>query len=356
MAEAMQALGIPTTRALAALTTGERIAREGTPPGAILARVAASHLRVGTFQFFAAQNDSIQLNRLANFAIARHDAHLTLHPDRILGLLEAVSERQAYLVARWMGVGFIHGVMNTDNMTLSGETIDYGPCAFMEHFDPKAVFSSIDRHGRYAYGKQPAMAQWNIARFAEALLPLLDTQDSEVTQRVNDIVKAFADHFERHWTQLLRSKIGLKFNEDGDRALADNFLLLLQKHRVDFTLAFRHLADAIDGEWTALKSLFSSQPGELEAWIALWRARLERECLPLCESAQQARSHNPFVIPRNHQVEAALTAAVEQQDMQPFDKLLEALMHPYDMRESAIPFTLPAAPELAAAHKTFCGT
>ncbi len=356
MGEAMHALGIPTTRALAVVRTGERVSREGSPPGAILARVAASHLRVGTFEFFAARDDEVMLQRLVDYAVARHDPDLVGATDVVIRLLEAVGERQARLIARWMSVGFIHGVMNTDNMAISGETIDYGPCAFMEHFDPKTVYSSIDRHGRYAYGNQPAIAQWNLARFAEALLPLLDTRDPEPLSRVNDIVAAFAGRFDRYWTEQLRHKLGLRAVEEADRALADDFLQLLFLHRVDFTLAFRHLADAIDGPDDALRALFGGDAQSLSSWLSRWRQRLAREGRPATDCAGFARSVNPFVIPRNHQVEAVLASAVQEGDLGPFERLLGVLQRPFDTVESSRSFTLPALPEVAAAHRTFCGT
>ncbi len=276
MGEAMHALGIPTTRALAVIRTGERVNREGSPPGAILVRVAASHLRVGTFEFFAAREEEVMLRRLLDYAVARHDPALAKLSDKPIPMLEAVCERQAQLIARWMGVGFIHGVMNTDNMSISGETIDYGPCAFMEGFDPATVFSSIDRQGRYAYGQQPAMAQWNLARLAEALLPVLDARDIDVVERVEQVVAGFAVRFDRHWTGQLRAKLGLAAEEPDDRALADDFLQLLQREKVDFTLAFRLLSDAITGPDAALHDLFGRERPALSDWLARWRQRMAR--------------------------------------------------------------------------------
>lgn len=356
MSESMHALGIPTTRALAVVRTGERVRRDGSPPGAMLARVAASHLRVGTFEFYAAREDAVMLKRLVRYAVARHDPALEGTPDMALGLLDAVSERQAQLVARWMGVGFIHGVMNTDNMTISGETIDYGPCAFLEHFDPRTVYSSIDRQGRYAFGNQPAIAQWNLARLAEALLPIVDHRDTDAVQQIGDVVEGFVARFQRHWTQVLRRKLGLHQEETEDRTLADGFLLLLHRHRVDFTLAFRHLADAIEGQEAPLADLFGRDVPLLLPWLSDWRQRLLRDGRPMVDCAALARSASPFVIPRNHQVEAALAAAVDEGDMVPFERLLGALGQPYDTVESSRPFTLAASREVAAAHRTFCGT
>ena len=356
MGEAMHALGIPTTRALAVIRTGERVNREGSPPGAILVRVAASHLRLGTFEFFAAREEEVMLRRLLDYAVARHDPALAKLSDKPIPMLEAVCERQAQLIARWMGVGFIHGVMNTDNMSISGETIDYGPCAFMEGFDPATVFSSIDRQGRYAYGQQPAMAQWNLARLAEALLPVLDARDIDVVERVEQVVAGFAVRFDRHWTGQLRAKLGLAAEEPDDRALADDFLQLLQREKVDFTLAFRLLSDAITGPDAALHDLFGRERPALSDWLARWRQRMAREGRTLQDCAATAWSVNPFVIPRNHQVEAALSSAVDEADLGPFERLLAVLGRPYETVESARPFTLPASPEVAAAHRTFCGT
>ncbi len=338
------------------IRTGERVNREGSPPGAILVRVAASHLRVGTFEFFAAREEEVMLRRLLDYAVARHDPALAKLSDKPIPMLEAVCERQAQLIARWMGVGFIHGVMNTDNMSISGETIDYGPCAFMEGFDPATVFSSIDRQGRYAYGQQPAMAQWNLARLAEALLPVLDARDIDVVERVEQVVAGFAVRFDRHWTGQLRAKLGLAAEEPDDRALADDFLQLLQREKVDFTLAFRLLSDAITGPDAALHDLFGRERPALSDWLARWRQRMAREGRTLQDCAATAWSVNPFVIPRNHQVEAALSSAVDEADLGPFERLLAVLGRPYETVESARPFTLPASPEVAAAHRTFCGT
>ncbi len=248
MGEAMHALGIPTTRALAAVRTGELIVRERTLPGAVLTRVAASHIRVGTFEYFASRGDYDRVRSLADYVIARHDPHLAARPDRYLALLAAVAERQAALVAQWMLVGFIHGVMNTDNMAVSGETIDYGPCAFMEAFNPKAVFSSIDSGGRYAYRNQPAIAQWNLTRFAETLLPFIEGGVEErAVAAATEVLQAFALRYEAHWLAGVRAKLGLHGEDEGDASLAADWLALLETQAVDFTLAWRRLADAADG-------------------------------------------------------------------------------------------------------------
>ena len=356
LGEAMQALGIPTTRALAAVATGETVRRDRPLPGAILTRVAASHLRVGTFQFFAARNDEASLRRLADYAIARHDPALATAPDRYLKLLEAVVLRQARLIARWMGVGFIHGVMNTDNMTISGETIDYGPCAFMEHYDTAAVFSSIDHHGRYAYGQQPAIAQWNLARLAEALLPLIDTDRDAAVERAVAVVSAFSGQFESAWKVQLQAKLGLEGAAAGDDpALGMDFLALLQANRIDFTLAFRRLSDAAGGDDVPLRALFGEDTEALAPWLQRWRAQA-RDGVDVVNRVATMRRHNPIYIARNHQVELALEAAVERNDLAPFERLLAVLQHPFEEREADAAFAAPAPAEQTACYQTFCGT
>jgi uncharacterized protein YdiU (UPF0061 family) len=354
--EAMHALGIPTTRALAAVATGEPVFREDTLPGAVLTRVASSHLRVGTFQYFAARGQLDELRRLADYAIRRHDPELAGHPDRHVALLRAVAERQAALVARWMHVGFIHGVMNTDNMTISGETIDYGPCAFMEAYDPGAVFSSIDTHGRYAFANQPLIARWNLARLAEALLPLIDADEPErAVPRVTEVIDAFPAQFEQHWLAGARAKLGLVRAERDDEALARDWLALLQAQAVDHTLAWRYLADAVDGEGQRLRTLFEdTRP--LADWLARWRRRGELEASTPAERALRMRRTNPLYIARNHRVEEALAAASADADLGPFDRLLDVLAQPFDERPDLQTYAAAALPEVAAGYRTFCGT
>jgi serine/tyrosine/threonine adenylyltransferase len=360
MGEAMHTLGIPTTRALAAVATGVAVQRDPVQPGAILTRVAASHLRVGTFEFFAAREDHALLRRLADYAIARHAPQVADTPDRYLGLLEAVIERQAALVAQWMGVGFIHGVMNTDNMTISGETIDYGPCAFMEHFDPKTVFSSIDSGGRYAFGNQPAIAQWNLARFAETLLPLMEpdagVEVEHAVERASAAVHGFAERFGVHWTATLQSKLGLSGGDTADRSLADDYLKLLHTQRIDYTLGFRHLNAAAVGDETPLRALFREASAELEPWLDRWSARARMESTNPAERLASMRRANPIYIPRNHRVEEALTAAVVNDDLRPFERLVQVLEHPFDERAEDEAFAQPAPPEQTARYQTFCGT
>jgi uncharacterized protein YdiU (UPF0061 family) len=356
MGEAMHALGIPTTRALAAVATGQPVQREHVLPGAILTRVAASHLRVGTFEFFAARQDTAQLQRLADHAIERHDPQWAGAPDRALRLLDGVIERQAALVAAWMGVGFIHGVMNTDNMTISGETIDYGPCAFLEHYDPAAVFSSIDRHGRYAFGRQPGIAQWNLARLASALLPLIDADADRATELATAAVQGFAPRFEAHWRRVLHTKLGCVGTDAELHALADEYLALLQAHRVDFSLAFRGLADAALGNDAPLTALFGDAAGALAPWLQRWHRRCAAEPASPADRATALRCTNPIHIPRHHLVEAALSAAEEHNDLQPFNTLLQVLKQPNVGSEAHAAFAQPAPTEATACYKTFCGT
>lgn len=354
--EALQALGIPTTRALAAVATGEPVFREGTLPGAVLTRVAASHLRVGTFQFFAARGDIDKLRLLADHAIARHDPQLAGDPDRYMGLLRAVAERQAALIARWMHVGFIHGVMNTDNMTISGESIDFGPCAFMEAHDPDAVFSSIDTHGRYAYANQPLIARWNLARLAEALLPLVDADDPQrAVAGATDVIDSFPALYDRHWLAGARAKLGLARSDDGDQALADDWLALLQSQAIDHTLAWRHLADAADGDGPKLQALFEdARP--LHEWLARWRARAQAESSTPAQRAAAMRRASPLYIARNHHVEDALRAASADGNLQPLHALLDVLAQPFDERPGLEAYAMPAPPEVTAHYRTFCGT
>jgi uncharacterized protein YdiU (UPF0061 family) len=359
--EAMHALGIPTTRALAVAATGEEVVREQLLPGAVLTRVAASHLRVGTFQFFAARDDIEKLQRLADYAIARHDPDLAGAPDRYLALLGRVVQRQAVLIAQWMNVGFIHGVMNTDNMTISGETIDYGPCAFMEAYDPKAVFSSIDRNGRYAYGNQPLIAQWNLARLAEALLPLVvgdgdDAAAQDAVAKATEVLKTFEGLYEAALLRGQRAKLGLETDAKDDAALADDWLGLLETQQVDFTLAWRRLADAAAGDAAALQRLFSDA-APLGEWMERWQSRCTNEA-PVTRQARAARMRqaSPCIIPRNHRVEEALQAASDRGDVAPFDSLLAALRQPFDEKPEHAGYAEPAPAAVTAGYQTFCGT
>ncbi len=357
--EAMHALGVPTTRALAVAATGEWVYRDERLPGAVLTRVAASHLRVGTFQFFAARGEVDRVRQLLDHAVARHDATLLPLPEaeRAAGLLEHVARRQAALIARWMGLGFIHGVMNTDNMTISGETIDYGPCAFMEAFDAGAVFSSIDHQGRYAYANQPLIARWNLARLAETLLPLMASEPDAAVARATAVIDAFPGWYQAEWLTVWRTKLGLAapLDEAGDTRLAEAWLRLLQEHAVDFTLAARRLADAAGGDEAPLRALFEASdggPAGITAWLAPWHARRAAGPSP---GAAALRAANPRVIPRNHRVEEALAAATEG-DLAPFEQLLAALNRPFDDDPALAPYAEPAPAALTAGYRTFCGT
>ena len=364
--EAMHALGIATTRALAVAATGELVQREAAFPGAVLTRVAASHLRVGTLQFFAARGEIDKLRQLADYAIQRHDPTLVGTPGRYLAFLRAVAVRQASLIAQWMNIGFIHGVMNTDNMTISGETIDYGPCAFIEAYDPATVFSSIDHGGRYAYANQPSIARWNLARLAEALLPLLaDGSDEAAAQQAVAQVSAVIDEFPALYAAALlqgqRAKLGLQQAAPGagDVALAEDWLALLQQHGVDFTLTWRRLADAAAGDANPLRALFAEATA-VNPWLQRWGARCAEEddgdSGASMARAARMRRVNPWLIPRNHRVEEALAAASEDNDLAPFNRLLSALQRPYDEDPALARYAQPAPALLTAQYQTFCGT
>jgi serine/tyrosine/threonine adenylyltransferase len=349
--EAMHALGIPTTRALAAVVTGEPVYRERALPGAVLTRVAASHVRVGTFQFFAVRGEQAKVRQLADYVIDRHYPELKGQANPFLGLLERVCDKQAALVAGWMHVGFIHGVMNTDNMTISGETIDYGPCAFMDHYDAATVFSSIDTQGRYAYANQPRIAQWNLARLAETLLPLIDEDTNRGIARATEVVNAFSGRYESYWVKGMRAKLGLFTEEEADLNLATEFLTAMEGNGVDYTLAFRYLADAALGEHERVRSLFAD-PTAYERWSGHWRARLSREAVAESDRAQAMRRANPAFIPRNHRVEEALSAAVEEGDYAPFETLLKILARPFDDQPEFAAYAEPP-PEGQSHYRTF---
>jgi serine/tyrosine/threonine adenylyltransferase len=349
--EAMHALGIPTTRALAAVVTGEPVYRETALPGAVLTRIAASHIRVGTFQMFAARGEQDKVRRLAEYVIERHYPELKNRVNRYLELLERVCDRQAALIASWMHVGFIHGVMNTDNMAISGETIDYGPCAFMDHYDPATVFSSIDTRGRYAYANQPSIAQWNLARLAETLLPLIDADEKRAIARATEVVNAFTEQYQRHWLKGMRAKLGLVSEDEADLNLATGFLTAMEGKKVDYTLAFRYLADAALGHQEPIRALFAD-PSAYDLWSGHWRARLAREAVAPLTRAQAMRRVNPAFIARNHRVEEALSAAVERGDYGPLETLLNVLSHPFDDQPEFAAFVEPP-PEGYGHYRTF---
>ncbi len=348
ISEAMAALGIPTTRSLAVVATGEPVFREDVRRGAVLTRTAASHVRVGTFEYAAARGDEANLRALADYVIARHYPTLANESHKYLDLFRAAADRQAALVARWQLVGFVHGVMNTDNMAVSGETIDYGPCAFMNAYDPKTVFSSIDHAGRYAYANQPGIAQWNLARFAESLLPLVDPDQKRAVAAATAVLDEFPARFGAYWLAGMRKKLGLQTDEDGDEELVRALLGWMHKTRADFTNTFLDLsaADAPAGD--------RYQDAEFRAWHSRWRERLARDGQPAESAHALMRSVNPAVIPRNHRVEEALAAAEERDDLEPLHRLLAALDSPYDA--STVPADYQAPPADECGYRTFCGT
>ncbi len=348
ISEAMHALNIPTTRSLAVVTTGESIMRETMLPGAILTRIATSHIRVGTFEYVAGTGDKEDIKTLADYVIQRHYPDLSSAENPYLALLNKVIERQASLVAKWLLVGFIHGVMNTDNMTISGETIDYGPCAFMDTYDPRTVFSSIDHHGRYSYRNQPHMAQWNLARFAETLLPLLHPVQEQAVALAEEAIHAFPYIHQTHWLDGMRKKLGLFTEETEDIQLIEALLTLMREHQTDYTNSFRALASE-----TLSTAVF--RDAAFIAWHAHWQARLSRQSESRQSSFCLMQQHNPAIIPRNHRVEEALAAAAEHGDYSPMQRLLAALTNPYaDVPEYSDYRTPPVPSERA--YQTFCGT
>ncbi|WNR45458.1 protein adenylyltransferase SelO [Paenibacillus roseipurpureus] len=349
ISEAMYSLGIPTTRSLAVLTTGESIYRETELPGAILTRVAASHIRVGTFQFAANSGKIEDLRALADYTMERHYPEIAAEDDnRYLAFLQAVIGRQAKLIAQWQLVGFIHGVMNTDNMAISGETIDYGPCAFMDTYNPETVFSSIDSRGRYAYRNQPPIASWNLARFAETLLPLLHENEEQAIQLAQDAISRFSDVYHRHWFAGMRGKLGLFTEEEGDVALFGDLLTLMEQHAADYTNTFVALTfHKLEGS-----TLFGVP--EFVQWQERWQARLGRQQQNMDASQELMRGNNPAVIPRNHRVEEALEAAVQEDDYSVMEKLLAALANPFVHSPEQAEYA--EVPAQSCEYQTFCGT
>ena len=354
---AMYALGIPTTRSLAVISTGEAVLREDGPlPGAILVRTAASHLRVGSFQFAASRGDGPALRALIDYTITRHYPDAAQAEVPALALLQQVTERQAQLIAQWLRVGFVHGVMNTDNMALSGETIDYGPCAFLDEYDARKVFSSIDHQGRYAFGNQSLLAQWNLARFAETLLPFIASDERKAEQLALDVLDPFIARVDDLYLQTMRVRLGLASREEGDAALVRQLLSLMQHSAADYTLTLRSLADLVADPEAGLRlqSMLPADPHGTAAWLAAWRARLQRDPLDTTARRSQMHSMSPAVIPRNHLVEAALSQASLHGDLQPFEALLAAVQRPYDEPADSL-FTTPPAPQ-ERVRRTFCGT
>jgi uncharacterized protein YdiU (UPF0061 family) len=356
LSEAMAALGLPTTRALAAVLSGETVVRETPLPGAVLTRVASSHVRIGTFQFFAARQDVEGLRLLADYVIGRHYPRAAESDQPYRAFLDQVIAVQADLIARWLHIGFIHGVMNTDNMSVAGETIDYGPCAFMDAYDPARVFSSIDRQGRYAYGNQPRIGLWNLTRLAETLVPLLSEEEEKAVAEAIEALEAFSGKFEAAYHAGLRRKLGLRTEQEEDLALAGDLLNAMAENQADFTLTFRRLSDAAAGPEgdEAVRNLFIN-PLAYDAWATRWRERLSLE--PHGGESRQAamRAVNPAFIPRNHRVEAVIQAAVERGDFALFEELLTVLSNPYEDQPAFAHYSEPPEPHQRV-YRTFCGT
>jgi len=356
VSEAMHALGIPTTRSLCAVTTGEQVFRETVLPGAVLTRVASGHVRTGTFQYFALRDDKKAITKLADYVIDRHYPEVKESRNTYLKLLEKVMDRHAQLVTKWLHVGFIHGVMNTDNMALSGETIDYGPCAFMDSFNKTQVFSSIDHSGRYSYGNQPQIVQWNLARLAETLLPLIDKKQESAVEMAKEVIELYSERFKEYWLSGMRRKIGLFSSEQEDEKLIESLLNIMHENEADFTLTFRSLSDtAFDSKNNRkIRNLFKDA-GAFDNWSESWLSRLSCESTSPEERLKLMRKVNPAFIPRNHRVEQALNAAIENLDYGPFEKLVDVLSSPYEEIKEKDEFMLPPKPGEHVS-QTFCGT
>jgi uncharacterized protein YdiU (UPF0061 family) len=352
----MAAIGIPTTRSLAALATGEPVYRERALPGAVLVRVASSHIRVGTFQYFAARGDIEALKALADHVIARHYPEVADNDRPYLALLNGVIAAQAALIARWLLVGFIHGVMNTDNMSVAGETIDYGPCAFMDNYDPATVYSSIDQFGRYAYANQPQIGLWDLTRFAETLLPLLDADEKKAVTAAQDALAGFAHQFSAAHQAGMMRKLGILEPDDGDAAAVNEILTAMVENQVDFTLFFRRLGAAIEPGQAdeSVRSLFVD-PTAGNAVLGHWRTRIARDPQGPAERRAAMDAVNPAYIPRNHRIEAVIKAAIDEEDFTPFDELVSILSRPFDPQPEFARYAEPPL-EHERVHATFCGT
>ncbi|MGE8054668.1 protein adenylyltransferase SelO [Bacillus mycoides] len=349
ISEAMYALDIPTTRSLAVVSTGEPIYRETKLPGAILTRVASSHIRVGTFQYAAARGSIEDLKALADYTIKRHYPEVESTENPYVALLQEVIKRQASLIAKWQLVGFIHGVMNTDNITISGETIDYGPCAFMDSYNQGTVFSSIDTQGRYAYGNQPYMAAWDLARLAESLMPILHEDEEEALKIAQDEISKFSVQYENNWFLGMKKKLGLFSNEEQDQSLIEKLLKAMEKYKEDYTNTFRALTD------TTLENAPLFESPEFKEWYELWQSRLERQKESQDDAYKLMKNNNPVIIPRNHRVEEALEAAVKDGDYSVMEKLLQALANPYEYSQEQADYCTPPVPSNRP-YRTFCGT
>jgi uncharacterized protein YdiU (UPF0061 family) len=354
LGEAMHALNIPATRGLAVTLTGEQIVREQLQNGAVLARVANSHIRVGTFQYFAARNEPDKVKLLADYTINRHFPEIAGSKDQYRKLLSAVRDKQADLIAQWVLIGFVHGVMNTDNMAISGETIDFGPCAFIDNYDPQALYSSIDREGRYALGNQPYMAQWNTARFAETLLPLLDDNNAKAIEIATEEIQTFTENYQTKWLSKVSAKLGLSKAKEGDIELTNSLFKILELQNVDYTQFFRSLSQAIKGEIVNTQKLFN-EPSKFDEWYEKWLKRLKTDSGSIDVKIDLMNATNPIYIPRNHLVEEAILAAEQENNFEPFEKLLTVLACPYEKRTGLERFADPAPKEFGP-YKTFCGT
>ncbi len=355
VSEAMMALGVPTTRSLAMVTTGEEILRqEGPVPGAVLTRVSRSHVRVGTFEFFGNRGDVEGVKTLADYVIARLYPEAAAAGQPYRALLEAVIGRTAALIARWQLIGFIHGVMNTDNVSIAGETIDYGPCAFMDVYDPATVFSSIDAGGRYAYGNQPRIGHWNLVRFAQALLPLLDADEDVALKSAQEAINAYPARFEAAYYAGLRAKVGFAQAQDDDLPLIGELFRHMKDGNADFTLTFRRLCDSVEGDDEGLRALFDNAAA-VDAWLAKWRARLAREAVSPAERAAAMRAVNPLFIPRNHRIAAVIAAAQERGDFAPLDEFVTVLANPHEDQPAFAAYAEPPKPD-EVVQQTFCGT
>ena len=354
ISEAMHSLNIPTTRALAAVSSGDDVIREKVLPRGILTRVASSHIRVGTFQYASTTGDLEKIRALSDYSINRHYKNIFQKKEKYIEFFEAVCESQLNLISKWMGIGFIHGVMNTDNMTISGETIDYGPCAFMDRYDPNTFFSSIDTQGRYAYSNQPLILSWNLARFAETLIPLIDKNEQNSINILTQKLSLIQNRYEKAWLKVMSEKIGITMIQDGDLELINDLLDIMKNGKADFTLVFRYLADFIIGKENLLISLFEN-PKKINEWIINWKNRIEKEGKFDKSLCTKMKKINPLYIPRNHLVEYALDEALSKKNYKPFYNLLSFVTNPYDEISNSEEYTLPA-PITNKPYKTFCGT
>ncbi|MDC9720317.1 MAG: YdiU family protein [Gammaproteobacteria bacterium] len=356
ISEAMAALGVPTTRSLAAIATGEVVMRQGPTPGAILTRIAPSHIRVGSFEYFAMQGKQDSVKTLADYCIKRHFPQLADHSQPYLSFLNEVIMHQAKLIAQWQGLGFIHGVMNTDNMLICGATVDYGPCAFMDQFDPEKVFSSIDKQGRYRYSQQPGIGQWNLVRLAQALLPILHTNGEQALADAQQALDGYVKHFGSAYQKVMSNKLGFSQPQASDQALTEQLLSIMTEHQLDFTLCFRYLVDqvATDTQHQPIGDVFSA-PNELLLWQQQWQQRLAADTQTQAQRYPQMKQANPAFIARNHQVELAIRAAEDQGDYQPFYDLLSVIKAPFEYQPTLKTFALAPLPQEVVQH-TFCGT